>query len=70
MFPELFGSHSLMINRELYKVMPPLSKFAVDPAAENSVVIPYVYVICNCYDLYNLMLFWIKNEGGGVHVKC
>ena len=40
-----------MYNAIMYNAMPPLSKFAVDPAAENSVVISYDCVTL-CYDCY------------------
>jgi hypothetical protein len=52
--------------------MPPLSKFAVDPAAENSVVISYdcVTLCLALMIVITLVLLCIKNEGGGVHVKC
>jgi hypothetical protein len=56
----------------MYNAMPSLSKFAVDPAAENSVVIPYDCVaLCPAFMVViTLELLCIKNESGGVHVKC
>ena len=70
MLPELLVKYLLTTNGNMNKTMPPLSKFAVDPAAENSVVIPYAYVTCNSLWSYNFNVTLDKEWEWGVHIKC